>query len=213
MKKVLGSFMAGLLVLVWVGYSIAGSPVTRPTRPPKDVKPVVPPPGTPVSPGNLILPPSITTELRWDLVRYEGRYSREATVRITATFKNVGRRNAQCPDAPCRAVLWRYEEGRTPPAELEVLGYRDITTLASGQSIIITKYVKVSCSREFTDIFEAFHDVNIEHPGYYFYHDPDYHRPSNTEDVYDSNLNDNRKRIRERDIMNALWDYGCRPRR
>ncbi len=214
MRRSFVFLLVSLVVLVFAGYSMAGSPASSPfSRPPHINGPKIPHHGQPFDPGHLIPPPSIKSGLRWDLVRYEGPYARKAIVRITAFFRNVGKRAARCPDAPCRGVLRRYEEGGSPPSSVEVLGYENISTLVPGQAITITKNVRVYCSREFTDIFEAFHDVHVKCPKCYSYHDPDYLRPSNIENVYDDNLNDNTKQIRERDIMNALWGRGCKPRR
>lgn len=182
--------------LVSFGYNFQ----LQPSKPqPKPKPPISPPP---------LLPPSIKTDLKWDLVKYEGPYSREAIIRITAKFTNIGGRTATCPDNPCRAVLRRI----TDTGSVEVWGDRIINTLSKGQSITLIKDYRVSCNREFTSIFEAFHEINCPNPTYQICVDPDYQPPQNTKNIYDNDLNDNYKRIDEKDIMNTLWVDGCKPR-
>ncbi|MBX6423273.1 hypothetical protein [Thermosulfurimonas sp. F29] len=152
--------------------------------------------------------PDIKTELRWDLVRYVGQYSRRAIVRLTATFTNIGGDLQRCPDPPCKVVL-RSLEPSSPRRVREVLAQQTFDSFRSGQRIVLTKEVEVYCAEEFSPIFEALHDVNFENPNSYFYHDPDYLRPRG----YDSNYRNDTKEIDQDDIERALWDWGCRPTR
>ncbi|MEN2985966.1 MAG: hypothetical protein ABDH16_04855 [Thermodesulfovibrionaceae bacterium] len=197
MKTLLILFIS--LFFLTVDWSFAEQ---QPFKPVKPEPPAEPKPGFPPLRG-----PSIKTDLKWEFVKYEDPYSREATYRVTATFKNIGAATARCPVAPCKAVLRTYED-KPNPKWAKVLASRDITTLAGGQSITLTADIKVLCSLEFPHIIEALHDVNFKHPEFYSYRDPD--------DIvrykgYDDDLTDNKKTLKERDIMNAIWS-GCTPK-
>ena len=150
--------------------------------------------------------PDIRTDLRWELVRYT-RDNREAIIRLTATFTNRGGHLTQCPDPPCMLFL-RSLEPSSPPRVREVLRQREFSQFRAGQTITLTKEIRVYCGEEFSPKYEAGADVNCN-PRQYFYHDPDYLRPR----LFDSNIKNNFKVIDQDNIENALWDASCRPLR
>ena len=155
----------------------------------------------------LPLLPDIRADLRWEFVRYTGSYNREAIIRLIATFTNQGGHLTRCPDPPCMLFL-RSLEPSSPPRVREVLQQREFSQFRAGQTITLTKEIRVYCAEEFSPKYEAGADVNCN-PRQYFYHDPDYLRPR----LFDSNIKNNFKVIDQDDIENALWDYSCRPLR
>ncbi|MEM5831017.1 MAG: hypothetical protein QXO40_02340 [Candidatus Aenigmatarchaeota archaeon] len=130
-----------------------------------------------------VSPPSIVTDLKWSVVRYKGKYSCKVTIRITATFINIGGKEACCLDNSFRSILRRIT------LEGNVGVWRDkLYILSKGQSITFIKDYRVSCSREFTFTFEVFYQINCENPAFMICVELIIPHPKNTKDIYNTNL-------------------------